>query len=65
MNAVGPTPIRTDLIAGVPSQKLDDLISRQAIRRFGEMRDVINVIDFFLRSESDFVTGQTIFLGGV
>lgn len=65
VNAVGPTPIRTDLIAGVPPQKLDNLIGRQAIRRFGEMRDVINVIDFFLRSDSDFITGQTIFLGGV
>jgi 3-oxoacyl-[acyl-carrier protein] reductase len=65
VNALGPTPIRTDLIAGVPSQKLDNLIGRQAIRRFGEIRDVINVIDFFLRSDSDFVTGQTIFLGGV
>ncbi len=62
---MGPTPIRTDLIAGVPQQKLDNLIGRQAIRRYGEMRDVINVLDFFLRSESDFVTGQTIYLGGV
>lgn len=65
VNAVGPTPIHTDLIAGVPPQKLENLIARQAIRRFGAMRDVINVIDFFLRADSDFITGQTIFLGGI
>ena len=65
VNAIGPTPIRTGLIAGVPPEKLDSLIARQAIRRFGEIRDVINVIEFFLRPESDFVTGQTVFLGGV
>jgi len=65
VNAIGPTPIRTDLVAGVPQSKLDALIARQAVRRFGEMRDVVNVIDFFLRPESDFVTGQTVFLGGV
>jgi 3-oxoacyl-[acyl-carrier protein] reductase len=65
VNAVGPTPIPTDLIASVPKEKLDQLIARQAIRRFGEIRDVINVIDFFLRADSDFITGQTIFLGGV
>lgn len=65
VNALGPTPIRTDLIAGVPAEKLDRLISRQAVRRYGEMRDVTNVIDFFLQQESDFVTGQTLFLGGV
>lgn len=65
VNAVGPTPIATDLIRGVPQQKLDRLIARQAIRRMGEYRDVVNVIEFFLKPESDFVTGQVVFLGGV
>ncbi|HXF86666.1 MAG TPA: SDR family oxidoreductase [Anaerolineales bacterium] len=65
VNAIGPTPIRTDLLRGVPEEKIQNLIARQAIRRLGEARDVINVIDFFLRPESDFVTGQVIYLGGV
>ena len=65
VNAVGPSPVRTDLVAGVPAATMDRLIGRQAIRRYGEMRDVANVVDFFLRAESDFITGQTIFLGGV
>ena len=65
VNAIGPTPIKTDLVRGVPSEKLDALISRQAIRRYGEMRDVIQVIDFFVSPASDFVTGQVIFLGGI
>ena len=65
VNAVGPTPIKTDLLRGVPPEKLDALISRQAIKRYGETRDVIQVIDFFVHPASDFVTGQVIFLGGV
>src|SRR6266550_3501267 len=65
VNAVGPTPIKTDLIRGVPPEKLEVLISRQAIKRYGETRDVIQVIDFFINPSSDFVTGQVIFLGGV
>jgi 3-oxoacyl-[acyl-carrier protein] reductase len=65
VNAIGPTPIKTDLIRGVPAQKLDALVQRQAIKRYGEPKDVINVIDFLVRPESDFVTGQVIFLGGV
>lgn len=64
-NAVGPTPIRTDLIRGVPKDKIDRLLASQAVPRFGEPEDVANVIDFFLRPESDFVTGQVIYLGGV
>jgi 3-oxoacyl-[acyl-carrier protein] reductase len=65
VNCVAPTPIRTDLIAKIPQDKLDDLIARQAIKRMGEFRDVANVTDFFIRPESDFITGQVIFLGGV
>lgn len=65
VNAIGPTPIRTDLIRGVSAEKLDALIERQAIKRYGELRDVIQVIDFFVQPASDFVTGQVIFLGGV
>ena len=65
VNAVGPTPIRTDLIRNVPPEKIESLIQRQAIRRCGELRDVANVIDFFLQPESDFITGQVLYLGGV
>ena len=65
VNAVGPVPIKTDLIRGVPEDKIKRLLDRQAIRRYGTPEDVINVIDFFLKPESDFITGQVIYLGGV
>lgn len=65
VNAVGPTPIQTDLIAGVGKKKLELLLQRQAIKRFGEFVDVSNAIDFFLQKRSDFITGQTLYLGGV
>jgi len=64
-NVVAPTPIETDLIKSVPQDKLNELISRQAIKRLGEFKDVANVIDFFVRPESDFITGQVLYLGGV
>jgi 3-oxoacyl-[acyl-carrier protein] reductase len=64
-NVVAPTPIQTDLIKSIPQEKLDELVKRQAIKRLGEFRDVTNVIDFFVRPESDFITGQVLFLGGV
>ncbi len=65
VNAVGPTVTDTDLLSAVPRSKIDALIARQAIPRMGEFRDIANVVDFFIRPESDFVTGQVIFLGGV
>lgn len=65
VNAVGPTPVLTDLIRNVPRAKMDALLARQPLRRLGEYRDVTNVIDFFVSRDSDFITGQTVFLGGV
>jgi 3-oxoacyl-[acyl-carrier protein] reductase len=64
VNAVGPTPVLTDLIRSVPQEKMDVLLRQQAIHRFGEFPDISNVIDFFIKPESDFVTGQIIYLGG-
>jgi 3-oxoacyl-[acyl-carrier protein] reductase len=65
VNAVGPTPIETDLIGGVPENKIESLIARQAIKRMGQFRDVSNVINFFISKDSDFVTGQVVYLGGI
>jgi 3-oxoacyl-[acyl-carrier protein] reductase len=65
VNAIGPTPIDTDLIKSIPVEKLDRLVDLQAIKRQGTFADVTNLIDFLIRPESDFITGQVIFLGGV
>jgi 3-oxoacyl-[acyl-carrier protein] reductase len=65
INSVGPTPVATDLVAGVPKEKMEALINRQAVVRYGTMEDVLNVIEFFIRKESDFITAQNIYLGGV
>ena len=65
VNAIGPTPIQTDLIKAVPKNKIQELLNSQSIKRLGEFNDLINVIDFLLRKESNFITGQIIYLGGV
>ena len=65
VNAIGPTPVETDLIKAVPKDKIADLLDKQAIKRFGTFEDIKNVIDFFIDDKSDFITGQVIYLGGV
>jgi len=65
VNVVGPTPIETDLIRNVPKDKIQRILDNQAIKRLGRFEDVANVIDFFVRPESNYVTGQVIYLGGV
>lgn len=64
VNAVGPTPIDTDLIQKVPATSIQAIIDDLAIKRKGRPNDVMNVVDFLIRPESDYVTGQVIYLGG-
>lgn len=65
VNAVGPTPVDTDLIRNVPKEKLERLLDSQAIHRYGTFEDISNVIDFYLKETSSFVTGQVLYLGGI
>ena len=65
VNTIGPVPIETDLIRSVPEDKIQAIVDRQSIKRLGTFADVANVADFFLQLESDFVTGQHIYLGGL
>lgn len=65
VNAIGPTPIQTDLIKAVPKEKIEELLNKQTLKRFGTFEDIKNVIDFFIDEKSNFITGQIVYLGGV
>jgi 3-oxoacyl-[acyl-carrier protein] reductase len=64
-NSFGATPIMTDMIRGVPKNKIDAVVNNLAIKRLGTYEDCINVCDFFISPSSDNITGQVIYLGGV
>lgn len=65
VNVIGPSPILTDLIANIPKEKIQQLVEKMPIKRLGEFKDVENVVDFFVSDKSDYITGQTVYLGGV
>jgi 3-oxoacyl-[acyl-carrier protein] reductase len=64
-NSFGATPIMTDMIRGVPQEKIDAVVNNLAIKRLGTPQDCANVCDFFISPHSDNITGQVIYLGGV
>ena len=65
VNQVSPTPVNTDLIKGVPKEKLDKFLEKQAIKQFATPKDIAHTIDFFIDKKSFQITGQIIYLGGV
>jgi 3-oxoacyl-[acyl-carrier protein] reductase len=64
-NSFGATPIMTDMIRGVPQEKIDAVVNSLAIKRLGTPEDCANVCDFFINPSSDNITGQVIYLGGI
>ena len=65
VNVIGPSPIDTDMIRGLPKDKVEKLVGKMPVRRMGTRADIANVLDFFLRPESGAVTGQVVYLGGI
>lgn len=65
VNAIGLPPVRTVLTRTVPQPKIDAVVARQAIPRMCTMADITGPVEFLIGQQSAFVTGETIFLGGV
>ena len=55
VNVIGPTPVMTDLIKVVPNDKVEEILNKQTLKRFGT----------FVSEKSSFITGQKIYLGGL
>jgi len=65
VNAVAPPAVKTDLVKGVPEEKMDGLLKRQSIHRYGTAEEVGSVIDFFLSQNNSMVNGQVVYMGGL
>lgn len=65
VNAVAPGPIPTQLIAGIPQDKLDALVERQVVRRQGTLEDVWQTVRWLLDEASGMISGQCLHVGGV
>jgi 3-oxoacyl-[acyl-carrier protein] reductase len=64
-NVISPSAIETDLMNGIGKNALKDVLSRNAVKTMGKMEDVSNAVDWLIKPESDAITGQVIYLGGV
>ncbi|MFC8448776.1 SDR family NAD(P)-dependent oxidoreductase [Kitasatospora sp. NPDC057223] len=65
VNGIGLPPVHTVLTRTVAKEKIDEVIARQTIRRMCTMEDIVGPVEFLVSRQSGFVTGETLFLGGV
>ncbi|WP_426517446.1 SDR family NAD(P)-dependent oxidoreductase [Diaminobutyricibacter sp. McL0618] len=66
VNAVGPTltPSRAWDVRGLPAALVEATVQKQAIKRPGEVSDVVGIIAFLSSDDAAFITGQTIMADG-
>ena len=63
-NVVCPGFIDTPMTRGVPEEVWNRVIERIPMGRAGEPRDVANLVAFLASDESEYVTGQVIYVSG-
>ena len=67
VNAVGPGPIATELFQQVnppDSPATRKIVEGIPVGRLGSPEDIANAVAFFLRKDSGFITGQTLYVCG-
>ena len=67
-NTVAISAIETDMLnshSDIAKEKISNIINSLPVPRIATVEDVVNVIDFFASEKSSYITGQTIYLGGI
>lgn len=65
VNVVAVSAIETDMLKQHKPEVIEKIKAMLPIHRLATMDDIYNVVDFFCSENSDYITGQTIYLGGI
>jgi len=64
VNAVAPGYVATDMVAAVPENVLEKIVSGIPVGRLGDPLEIARAVWFLVREDSNFVTGSTISING-
>lgn len=64
VNCIAPGPIDTELIRGVPDEKISKVVARQVVQRQYESSSVCDLVELLLESRAEPISGQTLHVGG-
>ncbi len=66
VNAIGPSYVETDFTVGLRSNPAiyDDLKNKNLLKRFAQPEEIVGAAVFLASDESNYITGQTIFVDG-
>ena len=66
VNAIGPSYVETEFTVGLRGNEriYDELKNKNLLKRFAQPEEVVGAAIFLASDESNYVTGQTIFVDG-
>jgi 3-oxoacyl-[acyl-carrier protein] reductase len=64
VNAVAPGFIETDMVAGMPEKRRQELEQRIPAQRFGSADEVAELVCYLLSDQAAYITGQTLVIDG-
>ena len=64
VNAVAPGYIATDMTAGLDPKRMDEARKRIPVGRFGQPREVSQLVAYLLGDDASYITGQTFVIDG-
>ena len=64
VNCIAPGFVRNDMLAAVPQELIDRLITQIPAGRLGEPDEVARVVEFLADPESSYITGQIYSVNG-
>ncbi|QJC30706.1 3-oxoacyl-ACP reductase FabG [Enterobacteriaceae endosymbiont of Macroplea appendiculata] len=64
VNIVSPGYINTDMTRNIPKNKIQNIISKIPMKRFGTVQDVTNTVMFLCSRKTSYITGETIHVNG-
>lgn len=64
VNVVAPGLIDTPLTQSLKKEVLNKLINAQPTKNLGKVEDVAEAVSFFINNESNFITGQILYVDG-
>ena len=64
VNALAPGYIDTDMVAAVPSDVLEKIVSRIPVGRLGQAEEIARGVAFLCGEDAGFVTGTTLSING-
>lgn len=63
-NVVSPGIIESQMIQDTPSKSVEMLLKKTPLRKIGKPEDIANLVDYLLKPEARYITGQVIQVDG-